>query len=86
MGAEVGCEWCSVAAAKARYGDSDLRLRPDQIGEQEQAKVDEQEQAKVKCGGPSTAQRTMRPSVAPVGMTDVEARVSARARCRKRGG
>src|ERR1035437_7724974 len=30
----------------------------------------EQTTAKAKCGGPSTAQRTMRPSVASVGMTD----------------
>jgi hypothetical protein len=28
------------------------------------------EQTTAKCGGPSTAQRTMRPSAAPVGMTD----------------
>jgi hypothetical protein len=29
---------------------------------------EEQEQAKAKCGGPSTARRTMQPSAAPVGM------------------
>jgi hypothetical protein len=62
-----GCERYRGSFDKLRTGSS--RSKDALRMTARTGKGGEQEQATAKCGGPSTAQRTMKPSAAPIGMT-----------------